>query len=574
MSGKNSHIISESNVRSEPSVSTCLPDRKTSSLDHSGPSVPTMLAYVDFRPWFKGSSYESNYFQNICSVLRYPWMTRNEQQFEQRPHRPKRALSKTSDDNVLGISWKEEQELRKAMYVSLRDQQQTNSDSSPCNHLMTLRFQLVKQPSISGPSSAKSGLAKPRSTIQFKHSRKQVRPKFVSANTIFPKARNASGSSPDKEVLKCDSNSNKTNAESTYDNHKPYVVNTSQNTSHICLRNLYHRRNPINHININNQLIDNDANKQTLSSSAETFEFNNLSSNSVSTNYSRRPTLMTASNYLKSNSTNTNSTQRKSVNKKNPNSSTLRNGSFRSENIDTFATCSSPKKSMHSFKRRSKQLISSVSQILPITEPDDNTPKCFSNLYYESDFQLHSKSPYEPWQDDIGRLASVHDFINFVCFHDCSATGDPNTEWFASPCNMQSLPVPRTLQSNLGISISDHNNKKCPKNPNISTQRKSYKSANLHRIINNVANRQSVKCSPVTRSTSLCVAKKLASNQPSPAVYSSKSLISSPLKMGIPDNCFLLDGYKICVEENKPSSTTLISLAASFQTSKLKVMDY
>ncbi|CAH8650630.1 unnamed protein product [Schistosoma bovis] len=54
MSGKNSHIISESDVRSEPSVSTCLPDRKTSSLDHSGPSVPTMLAYVDFRPWFKG----------------------------------------------------------------------------------------------------------------------------------------------------------------------------------------------------------------------------------------------------------------------------------------------------------------------------------------------------------------------------------------------------------------------------------------------------------------------------------------------------------------------------------------
>lgn len=104
--------------------------------------------------------------------------------------------------------------------------------------------------------------------------------------------------------------SNILQVESTDDNHKPYVVNTSQNTSHICLRNLCHRRNPTNHININNQLIDNDANKQTLSSSAETFEVNNLSSNSVSTNYSRRPTLMTASNYLKSNSTNTNSTQR------------------------------------------------------------------------------------------------------------------------------------------------------------------------------------------------------------------------------------------------------------------------
>lgn len=137
---------------------------------------------------------------------------------------------------------------------------------------------------------------------------------------------------------------------------------------------------------------------------------------------------------------------------------------------------------------------------------------------------------------------------------------------------MQSLPVPRTLQSNLGTSNSDHNNKKCPKNPNISTQRKSYESANLHRIINNVANRQSVKCSPVTRSTSLCVAKKLASIQPSPTVYSSKSPISSPLKMGVPDNCFLFDGYKICVEENESSSTTLISSAASFQTSKLKVI--
>ncbi|CAH8673816.1 unnamed protein product [Schistosoma rodhaini] len=54
MSCNNSHIISQNNVKSEPSVSTCLPDRKTSSLDHSEPSVPTKLAYVDFRPWFKG----------------------------------------------------------------------------------------------------------------------------------------------------------------------------------------------------------------------------------------------------------------------------------------------------------------------------------------------------------------------------------------------------------------------------------------------------------------------------------------------------------------------------------------
>ncbi|KAF7255827.1 hypothetical protein EG68_07015 [Paragonimus skrjabini miyazakii] len=44
-----------------------------------------------------------------------------------RTRRPKRSLTKTSDDNVLGISWKEERELRKAMYVSLRPQQRSTS---------------------------------------------------------------------------------------------------------------------------------------------------------------------------------------------------------------------------------------------------------------------------------------------------------------------------------------------------------------------------------------------------------------------------------------------------------------
>ncbi|KAF8571934.1 hypothetical protein P879_00185 [Paragonimus westermani] len=42
-----------------------------------------------------------------------------------RARRPKRSLTKASDDNVLGISWKEERELRKAMYVSLRPQQRS-----------------------------------------------------------------------------------------------------------------------------------------------------------------------------------------------------------------------------------------------------------------------------------------------------------------------------------------------------------------------------------------------------------------------------------------------------------------
>lgn len=55
-------------------------------------------------------------------------------------HRPKRALSKPSDDNILGISWKEERELRKAMYVSLRQQHQSSSDYG--SRLKSLRSRL------------------------------------------------------------------------------------------------------------------------------------------------------------------------------------------------------------------------------------------------------------------------------------------------------------------------------------------------------------------------------------------------------------------------------------------------
>ncbi|CAH8637784.1 unnamed protein product [Schistosoma guineensis] len=43
-------LVSSQNI----SINNVWQKQKTSSLDHSGPSVPTMLAYVDFRPWFKG----------------------------------------------------------------------------------------------------------------------------------------------------------------------------------------------------------------------------------------------------------------------------------------------------------------------------------------------------------------------------------------------------------------------------------------------------------------------------------------------------------------------------------------
>ncbi|TNN05994.1 hypothetical protein EWB00_008710 [Schistosoma japonicum] len=500
-------------------------------------------------------------------------MTRNEQHFEQRSHRPKRALSKISDDNILGISWKEEQELRKAMYVSLRDQQQTNSDSNASNRLMTLRFQLVKQPrQTTKLCNTKLNMTKLRSTIQFKHVRKQSRSKFVTTSTMFLKTSNVSERLPHKKISKCNSGNNKANIKPPPEGNKSCLGKLSQNTSHICLRNLCHRQNPIKNVNDNNQLIDYDINKQISSNSAETFEENDQSLNTVPLNYSQRPTLITASNYLKSSLTNINNTQRKSVIRKSPYSSVLRNGSFRSEIIDKFAAYSSPKKSVHCLKRRSKPAIHPPNRLSSINEPGDVMSKCLLDRGCESDFQSPCESvPPELCQNDIRRLVSVHDFINFVCFHDCSTMIHPNTEWFTSPHVIDSQPVPRTLQSNLESSNSPSNNKRCPKNFCIPTKRNNYNSANITHIISNVPDCQSTRCSLVTRSTSLCVAKKLASIQPSPNLYTSHSPISSPLKMDVPGNCFSPNEYRHYTEENELATTILISSATSFQTSRLRV---
>ncbi|KAK4476144.1 hypothetical protein MN116_001362 [Schistosoma mekongi] len=452
-------------------------------------------------------------------------MTRNEQHFEQRSHRPKRALSKISDDSILGISWKEEQELRKAMYVSLRDQQQTNSDSNTGGRLMTLRFQLVKRPrQTTKPCNTKLNMTKLRSTIQFKHVRKQSRSKFVATSTMFLKSSNASERFPHKKISKCNSGNNKVNIKSPHEGNKSCLGKLSQNTSHICLRNLCHRRNLVKNVNDNNQLIDNDINKQISSNSAETFEKNDQSLNAVPLNYNQRPTLITASNYLKSSLINTNNAQRKSVIQKSPYSSVLRNGSFRSEIIDKFAAYSSPKKSVHCLKRRSKSAILKPNRLSSVNEPDDVMSKYLLDRGCESDFQLLLKTPYESvppelWQNDIRRLVSVHDFINFVCFY---------------------------------------------------AKRNNNNSAKISHIISNAEHCQSTKCSLVTRSTGLCVAKKLASIQPSPNIYPSHSPISLPFKMDVPGDCFPPNGYNHCTEENESSTTILIPSAAPFQTSRLR----
>ncbi|KAK4476146.1 hypothetical protein MN116_001363 [Schistosoma mekongi] len=54
MSDRDDHLTAQNNVNHEPSIPTGFSTNKTSNLDHNLPSTSTMLAYVDFRPWFEG----------------------------------------------------------------------------------------------------------------------------------------------------------------------------------------------------------------------------------------------------------------------------------------------------------------------------------------------------------------------------------------------------------------------------------------------------------------------------------------------------------------------------------------
>ncbi|CAH8871885.1 unnamed protein product [Trichobilharzia szidati] len=109
--------------------------------------------------------------RGICIFFQ---MARREQQSEQGCPRTRSKLSKSGDDNVPGISWKEEQELRKAMYVSLRDQQQSNPEGNTCERLRSLRSSLSSTTRITSPKKLRSNLLKSRSAVDNKLARKET----------------------------------------------------------------------------------------------------------------------------------------------------------------------------------------------------------------------------------------------------------------------------------------------------------------------------------------------------------------------------------------------------------------
>ncbi|CAH8635828.1 unnamed protein product [Heterobilharzia americana] len=338
-------------------------------------------------------------------------VTRSEQQSDQRSHRPKRALSKSNDDNILGISWKEEQELRKAMYVSLRDQQ-PNSDSSPCDRLSSLRSGLANQSRIAASNKLKSDVLKSRSVIQFKHVRKQSRSRLVAENNTFSETSCDKERSIKKDAVKCGS-AQSSKPSSACSGSKTEIVKVPQTTSHIQLRNLYHRRKLADESNINNHL-DDSSHKDQPSSPPKTMGEDSSKRVTAEPDCGQRPTLITASNYLKSDPCDTNTIQRKHTTRRRSSCSSPLGKEFQSDHVDKFATCSSPKRSKQSSRRKSKRLINLVSPVSPLPrESDDNASKCFTNGDCYRDLQMLLKLQNEPIPLNFGRTLLV-DLFQFM----------------------------------------------------------------------------------------------------------------------------------------------------------------
>ncbi|CAH8871867.1 unnamed protein product [Trichobilharzia szidati] len=380
-------------------------------------------------------------------------MARREQQSEQGCPRPRRKLSKSGDDNVLGISWKEEQELRKAMYVSLRDQQQSNPEANTCERLRSLRSSLSSTTRITSPKKLRSNLIKSRSAVDNKLARRKYR-SMPLVEDIDLTETDLKTKFQKKELLESTPVSgDKASIKSPFVGNQSDRAKIPQNASLIRLRDLPNRRNLVGNSDVDNQMGDANSSNRKASNSSRAYEENGGMSSISSPGCSHRPTSITASNNANSDHCSGNISGRKAVAKRNSCSSPTGKASFKSESIDKYATCSSPKKSRtHTVKAKRRLLVAAVSPVVPAKELNDSASKCVSNGDCHRDFQMFLKSshdtlPSELWQDRTGPPVSVSDFIKFICNYDCEETCKPNKEWFNRPYVFRGKSIQRSSQT-------------------------------------------------------------------------------------------------------------------------------
>ncbi|CAH8605772.1 unnamed protein product [Heterobilharzia americana] len=464
-------------------------------------------------------------------------VTRSEQQSDQRSHRPKRALSKSNDDNILGISWKEEQELRKAI---------------------SLRSGLANQSRIAASNKLKSDVLKSRSVIQFKHVRKQSRSRLVAENNTFSETSCDKERSIKKDAVKCGS-AQSSKPSSACSGSKTEIVKVPQTTSHIQLRNLYHRRKLADESNINNHL-DDSSHKDQPSSPPKTMGEDSSKRVTAEPDCGQRPTLITASNYLKSDPCDTNTIQRKHTTRRRSSCSSPLGKEFQSDHVDKFATCSSPKRSKQSSRRKSKRLINLVSPVSPLPrESDDNASKCFTNGDCYRDLQMLLKLQNEPIPLNFGRTLLV-DLFQFMILSTLYASMIAQVLII----RMQNgSPFHTPYEDNLLDKLHEHV-KRC----NVASHCENNNTVNSSPVCISVTNSQPTKSLPVTRSTVFCVAKKLAYIQPSRSTYPACTPTSSSLKMVVNDGDQPPVEYHPSTGDNKSSQTTVKPPVASHLSSR------
>nr|CAH8855600.1 unnamed protein product [Trichobilharzia regenti] len=455
-------------------------------------------------------------------------MARREQQSEQGCHRPRRNLAKSSDDNVLGISWKEEQELRKAMYVSLRDQQQSNAEANTCERLRSLRSSSSSMTRITSPKKLRSNIVKSRSAVDNKHARKNYRsmPLVEDVNLTETDLRTKFQK---KELLNSlPVSGDKASIKSAFVENQSDRVKIPQNTSRIRLRDLPNRRSLVRISDVDNQMGDANSTNRKASGSSRAYEGSGGISSIASPGCSRRRTSITASNNANSDYCSTNISRRKNVGKRNSCSSPIGKESFKSESIDKYATCSSPKKSRtQTLKVKRRSLVAAVSPVIPAKELNDSASKCVSNGDCHRDFQMFLKShdnfPSEVWQDHTGQPPLVSDFIKFLCNYDYEDPCNPNKEWFNKLYIFHGKSLQRASQSS---------------QPSSKSSKRGQLNSNIVNSTTNitVGTSQQTKSPASVRTSGLRIAKKFAYVQQPRNTCSVHRPISAFLKSDVIDN--------------------------------------
>ncbi|KAG5444887.1 hypothetical protein CSKR_103599 [Clonorchis sinensis] len=346
-----------------------------------------------------------------------------------RSRRPKRLPAKTCDDNVLGISWKEERELRKAMYVSLRQKNKPSNGPQLRSRKMLHRQAARKYSStaengfkasavsLRNPARGREALAKRTAQGKLRAAKLRATSRLRSDSThIGSRSTRANGFQSNKRGLKTEIENNFTDIAAKYQeptcSKRPHVNQHKTPSVLNVARSIVRARS-------------NGHGSKMLHRSAPNC------GPSVVTAASKRPTLMSASNDAKVTSTHY---KRPISPKRSRLRSPLKFAPSAARTNDRNRKSGLPRSERHSV---SQPVVTTKSPLKRGTDsPELDTVRPERRLFCSPDAPVcvpvkrtSDIIPRELCQDPEGRPVSVHDFVEFICYHGTPCL-DPKLEWF------------------------------------------------------------------------------------------------------------------------------------------------